>query len=60
MDEGKTYSLAMDRRELRSQGYPRVSIFPIYSLLDGEPRSYLEFPNHLLEYGNRETLKLRG
>ena len=27
-----------------------VFIFPIYSLLNGEPRSYLEFPNHLLGY----------
>ena len=24
-----------------------VFIFPIYSLFNGEPRSYLEFPNHL-------------
>ena len=23
-----------------------VFIFPIYSLFNGEPRSYLEFPNH--------------
>ena len=29
------------RREPRSQGYS-------YSLLNGEPRSYLEFPNHLI------------
>ena len=26
-----------------------VPIFPIYSLFDGEPRSYLEFPNHLVD-----------
>ena len=25
-----------------------VSIFPVYSLLNGEPRSYLEFHNHLI------------
>ena len=25
-----------------------VFMFPIYSLLNGEPRSYLEFPNHLI------------
>jgi len=30
------------RREPRSQGYS-------YSLLNGEPRSYLEFSNHLIE-----------
>ena len=29
------------RRELRSWGYS-------YFLLNGEPRSYLEFPNHLV------------
>ena len=27
-----------------------VFIFPIYSLFDREPRSYLEFPNHLLDW----------
>ena len=26
------------------------SIFPIYSLFNGEPRSYLEFPNHLIVF----------
>ena len=26
-----------------------VPIFPMYSLFDGEPRSYLEFPNHLID-----------
>ena len=31
----------MVRRELRSYGYS-------YSLLNGEPRSYQEFPNHIL------------
>ena len=26
-----------------------VPICPIYSLFNGEPRSYLEFPNHLID-----------
>ena len=28
-----------------------VSIFPRYVLLNGEPRSYLEFPNHVIVNG---------
>ena len=28
-----------------------VSIFPTYSLFNGEPRNYLEFPNHLIVLG---------
>ena len=26
-----------------------VSIFPLYFPFNGEPRSYLEFPNHLID-----------
>ena len=29
-----------------------ISIFPIYSLFNGEPRTYLEFSNHLIEWHN--------
>ena len=40
--------IAIQRLEV-SQGAFGVPIFPIYSSFNGEPRSYFEFPNHLLE-----------
>ena len=47
-----------------SHGYPVVregakelglSIFPIHSIFNGEPRSYLEFPNHLIDQEFRKA-----
>ena len=32
-----------------------VSIFPIYFLLNGEPRRYLEFPKHLIVAGDLQS-----